>query len=410
MNAKNGIMYNVVNRLGQAVISLIIVFIAYLPIPAETFFSACRFHFGTDVGKVSNNAALMAQIDYCTSWAGSSEDFGMNSFFTTCKNNSKTPVVIAYIIAFTARRDLGLKDCNVGTPNLCQSGADYIRQHKPRILSQYVKYAQGAAQSFGTAVPMIWCMEPDYVQYGESTQNNGGLTATQAGAYMNEIIDTVKKYCPNAVFSIDISPWKDTSFYKTWYGAMNMKRFSFVNTSGGGSRPDQTFISDSWASTLPTWKWVFTTFGTPLIADADYGVGGGSTGYDTRWQNVTNLSARINDGVIAVSHYNPTSNYAADIVAIRSQIPSPPKCVFQTVQSAQFLQRQTNPLQEMDPPNGVVDIIDLSGKVVCEKNKSQIAGPWTRWNGDGMVKHPGTYVVRLRGMSMLMQKMIVINK
>ena len=53
----------------------------------------------------------------------------------------KTPVYYSYIIAFTARTDLQLKDCNVGSPNLCEQGANYMRQKKARILAQYEKYA-----------------------------------------------------------------------------------------------------------------------------------------------------------------------------------------------------------------------------------------------------------------------------
>ena len=89
---------------------LIVLFVLFSSssIFAENLFSVCRFHFGTDNGKAQNNPSLMIQVDYLTAWAGVSENFDMTGFFTTCKNNSKTPVIIAYIIAYTARRDQGL--------------------------------------------------------------------------------------------------------------------------------------------------------------------------------------------------------------------------------------------------------------------------------------------------------------
>jgi hypothetical protein len=151
---------------------------------AENFFSVCRFHWGAG----SASGALMNEIDYMTGWAGSAESFNMGPLFSSCKTNNKTPVIISYIIAFTARRDLGLQDCNVGTPNLCQQGALYIRQNMPRILKQYAIYATGAETSFGSANKMIWCMEPDYVQYLGGTQP---LTVPEAGTYMNQILDTI---------------------------------------------------------------------------------------------------------------------------------------------------------------------------------------------------------------------------
>ena len=140
----------------------LVVISLYATVSAEDFFSSCRFHFGTEVSKATSNYNLMREVDYLSMWAGSAENYNMDSFFKTCRDNGKTPVVISYIIAFTARRDWGLQDCNIDeNNNLCKRGANYMRQHKPRIMGQYEKYARGAAQSFGTSKPMVWCMEPD---------------------------------------------------------------------------------------------------------------------------------------------------------------------------------------------------------------------------------------------------------
>jgi hypothetical protein len=334
---------------------------------AGDLFSTCRFHFGTPDGIARNNAAIMAQVDYLTAWAGSEENYNLNTFFQTCKSNNKTPVIVSYIIAYTARRDWSLQDCDVdATNNLCKRGADYIRQQKPRIMSQYSKYARGAAGSFGNENWMVWCMEPDFSQYNDAGQNNGAITVTQCASLMNEILDTIKKHCPKAIFSMDISPWKDTTWQKNWFNVLGMSRFTFINTSGGRSRADQTFISDTWSTALPTWAWVFKKFGTPLIADAGYGVGGANTGHDTRWDNVANLTARINDGVLGVAQANPASNWGSTISSIRSQLPAPPKCPAGDVeameprnpgdrQSPSFLSTLTGP--------GIFECFDLSGKV-----------------------------------------------
>jgi len=331
-------------------------------------FSTCRFHFGTDNSKATGT--VMNEVDYLTSWAGSTEEYNMDSFFKNCKNNNKTPVIVSYIIAFTARRDKGLQDCNVGTPDLCHEGANYIRQNRARILSQYVKYAKGAAGSFGTSSSMVWCMEPDYTQYADSTTQTGkGLSWTECGALINEIVDTIRKYSPKSVFSMDISPWKITTWQMGWFSNFKMSNFTFMNTSGGQSRADQTFISDSWSKDCPTWAWVYQTYGTPVLADADYGTAGGSTGYDTRWDNVANLTARIKDGVIGVSHYNPSAaTYAATIQSIRSQIPTPPKCPsVSAVIEPKFFKSTTNTASDKCISESV-EIIDARGRIAASKN------------------------------------------
>jgi hypothetical protein len=345
--------------------------ISAMAVPADDLFSTCHFHFGTPDGNARNNSGIMAQVDYLTAWAGSDENYNLNTFFQTCKSNNKTPVIVSYILAFTARRDWSLQDCNVDqNNNLCKRGADYIRQQKPRIMSQYSKYARGASGSFGNDKWMVWCMEPDFSQYNDAGQNNGAITVTQCSALMNEILDTIKKYCPKAVFSMDISPWKDTTWQKNWFNVLGISRFTFINTSGGQSRADQTFISDTWSTALPTWAWVFKTWGRPIIADAGYGAGGANTGHDTRWDNVSNLTARIKDGVLAVAQANPSSNWGSTISSIRSQLPTPPKCPtgevkVQEPRDAGRRLHASFPAALSGP--GQFECIDLSGKVQYSK-------------------------------------------
>lgn len=373
---------------------------------ADNFFTECRFHWGA--GNASGT--LLDQIDYMTGWAGSGEDFNMSSLFSSCKTNNKTPVIISYIIAFTARRDWGLQDCNVGTPSLCQQGANYIRDSLPRILRQYAKYATGAEQYFGSANKMIWCMEPDYEQYSEGGQTGGGLTAAQCGTVMGQILDTILAHAPNSVFSMDISPWKTETFQTTWYAALNIKRFSFINTSGGQSTPGSTFISNNQTG-CPTWKWVFQTFGTPIIADAGYGTGGAAdaTGY-APWVNLANLTARINDGCIAVCQDDPASTYATDISTLRSEIPTPPKCPTGTNAIIPFETRAPAAVNGMTPSNGTLEIIDLSGRTLYSKEFTSNNLSWDAWKGNGLRMRPGAYIVRLQGNNQSIQKKVLINE
>ena len=332
---------------------------------AEDFFSMCRFHFGTDITKAQNNSEMMKEVDYLTGpWMGSAETFNIGSFFTTCKNNNKTPVTVAYIIAFAAKRDLKIEDCNVHpTENLCKKGADYIRQNRSKILNIYDNFAKGIAGTYGTSKPVIFCMEPDYSQYTESTQNGGGITYQQAGTLMNDIIGTIKKSLPKAMFSMDISPWKDTTWQVNWYNALNISsNFSFINTSGGQSKAATDFISDSWSPSLPKWAWVLKRWGKPVIADAGYGVNGSGTGHDNNWDNVNNLKARIADGVIGVSQYNAKNDWYTTIRSIRNQLPTPPKCpAVSSIQKERFPQYGNISIHSGE----MVQIINLSGKIIA---------------------------------------------
>jgi hypothetical protein len=215
---------------------------------------------------------------------------------------------------------------------------------------------------------------------------------------MNDIVDSIRKYCPKAVFSMDISPWKITSWQKAWFSKFKMTNFTFMNTSGGSSRADQTYISDSWSTDCPTWAWVFKTYGTPILADADYGTGGGSTGYDTRWDNVTNLSSRIQDGVIGISHYNPSSSYASTIQGLRSKIPAPPKCpTGNTVIESKFSIKAFPASNQLI--SGEMEFIDLSGKTVAVKKVTVISMPSMSRDAACVAGRSGAYFVKYRAKS-----------
>lgn len=281
----------------------------------------CGFSFGSGWNGLSVNYA--ASSDFVTIWAGADENWNtywIGDMLKACKPGGKlagmTPVYYSYIIAFTARRDLGLQDCNVGSPNLCQKGANFIRQKKDRILSQYAKYASETAKAWGTTDPIVWMMEPDYFQYASDTQQEGGpLTYAEAGSMMKDLVAKVRESLPNAVFSLDISPWMPDA--AKWYAAFQMNDFTYINTSGGGTDADNARIRV--ANSL-TWKSVHDITGKPIIADDGYGVAGSSTFHDATWDDVNNLNARIADGVVAISQTNPKSDWNSTLTGIRGQL------------------------------------------------------------------------------------------
>jgi hypothetical protein len=307
-------------------------------------FPSCRFHYGAiDSTATSAGSSLVSQIDMFTSgWIGSSA--GLPA--AVCKEiksggalAGKVPALVSYIIAFTGRAAPGwcLADCNANNAgcapasDLCTKGADYIRQNfTTRILPAYQSNAQAFAASCGTAVPMIWEMEPDYFQYYDAAQGGGTrgqpggpLSGAEAASYMSQMIAAVKQVLPNAVFSMDTSPWMPNSgcagtnpaTSPGWYSFFDMSEFTFINTSGGGTLASSANIragQDTWAGVHRC------SGGKPILADTGYGAAGGSAGPDPAWDVAANINARIADGVIAITQYNPTAaTWGATIAATR---------------------------------------------------------------------------------------------
>lgn len=292
--------------------------IAMLAGSVQAGLSACKFNFGA--AWQGPTYAYPEQADYVTIWAGADEEWNrywIGALLEACKPGGKlagkTPVFYSYILAFTARKDLGLKDCNVGTPNLCQQGANYIRGQKARILSQYAKYAAETAKTWGTRDPIVWLMEPDYFQYFSGNSQVGGpLTYKEAGGLMAELVATVRKSLPNAVFSMDISPWIPDP--AAWYGNFTMADFHYMNTSGGDTEAGNARIR---MANPMTWKSIRDLTGKPILADDGYGVAGASTGHDATWDLPANLNARIADGVVGIAQANPKPDWNATIAAVR---------------------------------------------------------------------------------------------
>jgi hypothetical protein len=124
------------------------------------------------------------------------------------------------------------------------------------------------------------------------------------------------------VFSMDLSPWMPNNG-RDWYANFNMMDFTFINTSGGGTDANNTRIR---SNNDMTWAGVHQVTGKPILADTGYGAAGSSAGHDANWDVVANINARIADGVMSISQYNPNSNWGSTIQQIRpqlSQVPCP---------------------------------------------------------------------------------------
>jgi hypothetical protein len=168
-------------------------------------------------------------------------------------------------------------------------------------------------------------MEPDWYQYTGSSQTQP-MTEAQAGSIMGQFVMAVKQSLPNARFSLDISPWVGSNGADNgaeWFSHFDMSLFSFINTSGGSTQGNATKIR---SSNQMTWAGVSKAAGKPILADTGYGVNGSSAGPDANWDSASNINARIADGVISISQYNPASSWGSTISSVRSQLTTPKVC------------------------------------------------------------------------------------
>ena len=295
--------------------------------PAGKVFSQCRFHFGTIDSQAKNGgASMISQLDFFTpGWMMGTFNQGY-----VCTESASggalaglVPVDVTYIAANYVKNQNKLCDCNVSGcsgGNLCNYGAQYITQDWSTILSQYTSNSTGFAACLGGR-PIIFEMEPDWYQYYAGGQTQA-WTPAQAGTNMTALVNALKSSLPNAVFSMDISPWIPNNG-SAWYTSFDMGLFTFINTSGGGTAANNTKIRSNNAM---TWAGVHQVTGKPILADTGYGANGGSAGPDAAWDVPANINARIADGVVSISQYNPSSSWGSTISGIRSQLSTPSIC------------------------------------------------------------------------------------
>ena len=101
-----------------------------------------------------------------------------------------------------------------------------------------------------------------------------------------------------------------------------MNLFTFINTSGGGTRPAPPNIRGD----KMTWAGVSQV-------DREAHPGGHRLrrerlvgGPDAAWDSAANINARMNDGVISIIQYNPSSSWGSTISSVRAQLNTPPFC------------------------------------------------------------------------------------
>ena len=134
----------------------------------KSSFPYCQFKSGRSFdAKVTN----YSNFDHISIWLGLiSNNYGTNfdptyhgKMIDICKQQNKIPVFYAYIIAFEARYNQGIQDCDVDTNNnLCIYGAQYIRQNRQYLVQRYAYQSTQIATRFGRNNVALFLIEPDF--------------------------------------------------------------------------------------------------------------------------------------------------------------------------------------------------------------------------------------------------------
>jgi hypothetical protein len=114
-----------------------------------------------------------SQWDYVTLWISGpwaenprNTDFNpwwQGLYLDRMKALGKTPVFYSYQIAFEARAQRDLQDCDVRNfNNLCTDGAQFIRERRDYLVSRYKYQAQNIAGKIGRDSLVVFFMEPDF--------------------------------------------------------------------------------------------------------------------------------------------------------------------------------------------------------------------------------------------------------
>ncbi|CAF0870650.1 unnamed protein product [Brachionus calyciflorus] len=265
-----------------------------------------RLKIGISFDWTLNNVINYDNFDYISIWLAYDWTLGTNynEWFhgpmidAAIKYNKKV-LFYMYIIAFSARFDRNLQDCDVNLDfNLCTHGAQYIRDNRQMLVDKYRYHAKWIADKYGRLQRVVFAIEPDFVQYySDQRQNGGALSGEYMRLLFDDFVNALKSELPNALISWDISPWLGIDGMRTWWGYFETAQIDYIHTSGGSLRPDLNQIR------INELEWNFMSNLTKkyIISNCGYGVGGASTYDCDSWANSANLKNRINDGVIAIT-------------------------------------------------------------------------------------------------------------
>jgi hypothetical protein len=349
--------------------------------------------FGVSVEKESipNNINLVSGPWVLSKWDQHNTDW-LNQFKQP-NNINKTPYLYLYIAAGKARSDWDLEDCNTGaekTKTLCYRGAEYLRNNRQYVNQAYIDTANNIKKIYGTNKEIALHIEPDFYQYTNSDQLNGGLTFDEAAKDLNEWTDSIKKILPNSHLVMDVSPWN--SDLKGWSNIM--RNFDYAGIVGKRLSPNGDGTTPAGVDGRSYAK-ISQDTGKQLILDDSHGVGGYWLPFDYDWSNKELTSQRFKDGIAAVILPPNDLNFLNSMVA-----PNTPKLNtdFESTSSSSLSKSSSSPSNTNSSPSSQannINVIVIESPVVktssSQVSNSSIASSEYNLNNRIILQSPGTY-------------------
>ncbi|MET0412212.1 MAG: hypothetical protein ABW217_13000 [Polyangiaceae bacterium] len=280
----------------------------------------CSFGWGANP-----DADIPGFVDFASRWVGYEPNIATRcdgcEWLRSFANGAAVPVYIAYFAAYRANIEAGLGDCNLDFDgnNLCNGGAQWIRDNRARLLDVYADYA---ARSYAVTSdrPVVWIIEPDFSQYAAASQSNP-FTMPELGQLASDIMCAIKSNMPNAVLALNHSTWLAGAELRSFWSAMPLDLIDLVHVTSSADIPDGYFnAGDANGREDGTFRFLNQLTGKPILADTSFGV----TTMQDSWSTASpqTLNARIADGVAGVLIYPTPGNYAQRITTLGPQLAS----------------------------------------------------------------------------------------
>lgn len=231
-----------------------------------------------------------------------------------------TPVFYGYFIPFKSSLWDGIsKDCapSSATPNICTTGAAWIRSNRDKLRATYATYADQVAAVWGTEAPLIWLFEPGFNEYARASQTEP-LTLEELSAVATDLVSTIKLHLPNARISHYASPAIED--LEAYFGALDLTYVDLVNVTGQAGL-DYFAAGNNAANPSATYRRLHAASGRSILVDTGFGA---SALAPPDWLSVgaDTISQRISDGVMAVQIDDAPSSMQSDIDLLMPGLPA----------------------------------------------------------------------------------------
>ncbi len=270
-------------------------------------FSNCKFNYGQDWQGDGHD--YPDNVTYIREWLGYGEDLSGNhhGMLNACKAGGRldgvTPMFIGYLIAFSARADMDLQDCDVAdregrSTSLCTHGTQYMRDNKQKLLDKHRRFARSIGDNYGRDKPVIWMTEPDYFQYADEPKQEGGsFTYQEAGDYLRDLMVAIKEELPNVIFALDVAPWLRERAQK-WFDAMPLDMIDYLTLYG---TPTELIQNGDWSNSYTEF---YEISGKPIMTEGwEYNSPAGD------WHSTETKNTLMDYGIISESFRQPPTQW-----------------------------------------------------------------------------------------------------